>query len=159
MKEFTFYFHAFPLLYTPDTGEAVTHYPDGLLSGVGLPAEHDQYHGNLLGLTPGEHHLHHELAHHLVGELSPWPGGDDALAYGGCPIARLSATGGHVDPEWARDREWLITAVQYGSRGLSHGAAYAEERMGRLPAQHAMLFLTQLMKAKDVPGASCVVVG
>lgn len=141
-------FPKFNLTYDSDTGEAITHYPDGTKSGVGTPSAHDEYHGNLLGLSPGEHHLQHELAHHLVGDLTTWPGGKDGeepLRYGGCPIARLSAIGGHIDEELGRQRETLITAVQYASQGLPTAEVFVKERMGMRPGNYVVQHLGRLM--------------
>lgn len=108
-----FRWSCFELVYTPETGETVTHYVDGTTSGAGQPGWAHRYHGSLLDLSPAEAHLHHELAHHLLGDAAP-----DSPRDGGCIIAWRAAHGINQAPD-AEQREWLYTALQYASRGLA----------------------------------------
>lgn len=108
----------FRVVHDPATGETVTHYPDGTHCGDGQPGADHEYHGALLGMSPALTHLHHELAHHLLGNLAP----DSPPDAGGCIIAWRAAHGVEQD-EHAAARELLYTALQYASRGLSGALA------------------------------------
>ena len=54
------------LVFNPEDGSAITYYGDGRWSGC-APVPDDEYHAAVLVVTPAEHRLMHELAHHLVG--------------------------------------------------------------------------------------------
>lgn len=97
-----FEFDTFYLTYTKESGYVKTNYLDGTMSGC-YPNADDCYHASLLGITPGQHRLLHELAHHVIG-----------LVYGHktCPIVWADAH--HMDmPEDAQELEWIITAISY----------------------------------------------
>ena len=105
-------FPSFSLDWDRPHGTVCTRYPDGTCSASYCVWE-DDYHGMLLGMSREEHRLHHELAHHLVGGCAP-----DAEA-GGCAIVWRDAHGQPQPQPEAGQREWLIMALQYHSRGLS----------------------------------------
>ena len=74
------------------------HYKTG-----GPEADGDAFHARNLGITPMEHRLLHELAHHLVAR---------ALGYPTCPILHAAAFGNPMPPG-ADLLEWYYTAVSY----------------------------------------------
>ena len=104
----TFYLH-----HEPETGQTFTFYRDDVWSGCGVVPE-DHEHAAALGITPQQHRLAHELAHHLVG----------LHYYGdpyGSPVVWRDAhgtpqeEGGMVKPDWSEaDREeWLVNGLVY----------------------------------------------
>lgn len=109
----TFAFPKFNLVWDKETGQTTTYWKDGTESPTWCHWE-DEYHGNLLGITAQEHRLQHELAHHLVGMHAP-----DGKDIGGCLIVWREAHGEEHPEEWSKEREWLITALQYRSCGTN----------------------------------------
>jgi hypothetical protein len=151
----TYHWPGFRLEFDQATGRAVTRYPDGTHSGCGV-VEADRFHARLLGLTPEEHRLQHELAHHLVGALY------SRGAAGGCPIIYRDAHGVPQPQPEADILEWRITALQYHSRGRRYdegriGALIDIEKAGADPYELAAL-LGVLMAAAQV-GLESVTLG
>jgi len=118
----------FRLVYDGTTGAVHTHYPDGTVSGCG-PVPEDAEHGALLGLTPGEHRLAHEMAHHLCALASGV--GDDRQ---GCPIVRADALRQPMPPD-ADTLEHRITAFTYYALDCQHRHAH---EFGALADLHRM---------------------
>lgn len=90
------------LEYIAKTGWVCNHFSDESRSGC-FKNKDDAFHGELLGISAGEHRLIHELAHHNVA----WAMGEKY-----CPIVWNDA---HQQPmpENAQELEWMITAVTY----------------------------------------------
>ena len=102
----------FRLRHDPATGYTVTLYPDGASSGCGVQPG-DEHHAPLLGITPGEHRVVHELLHHLVALHVL---GDQR----GSGVVRRDAHGTLADapevkPGWNENEreEWYVTALTY----------------------------------------------
>jgi hypothetical protein len=101
----------FVLTYDPETGRTVTTYDDLRWSGCD-PVPEDALHAGRLGITPGEHRLAHELAHHIVG----FAGG-----YVGSRVIRWDAH--EIPQDWhaggyeSEIEEWHTTAVVYAALG------------------------------------------
>lgn len=95
-------FEGFRMEYNLHTGAVRTFYPDGKYSHVEVNKDH-AFHSQLLGITPGNANLLHELGHHVVAIT---------LGYYTCPIVHNSAL--HLPmPHEAERLEWLITAISY----------------------------------------------
>jgi hypothetical protein len=91
---------------TYDGETVITRYPDETFTG-GPVVEQDHEHAALLGITPVEHRLVHEVGHHLIAR---------ALSNGefGCPI--LWAAAHNVEmPANASEIERSVTAVTYAA--------------------------------------------
>jgi hypothetical protein len=91
-----------------DGTTVVTRFADGMKTGGGCVPE-DSFHAPRLGMTPEEHRLHHELAHHLVG-----------IAVFGAEHSPVLWRAAHSTPQPEGDaglEEWIVTAVQYASMG------------------------------------------
>lgn len=101
-----YHFPGFVLKYCPTSGEVITYYPDGAWSGC-KPVPDDTFHGNKLGIIPGQHRLLHELTHHVVGLVMPEEG------ITGCPIVWRDAHHEAQEHPSASTREWRITALSY----------------------------------------------
>lgn len=100
------------LEYEPATGTAITRYPRGRWSGCG-PVPEDAMHAERLGISPGEHRLAHELAHHLVGFAAGNPLGSHVVL---CDAFHIP------QDEDGRIEEWHVTAVTYGAFGALNRA-------------------------------------
>lgn len=126
----TFRFPTFRLNWDPSSGACFTFYRDGTKSGCGVVPE-DSYHGERLDLTPEQHRLQHELAHHLVGYA--------LYGFDGSPVVWRDAQGvdqlegGEFKPGWteAAREEWVCNGIQYLSRDRDYedgkAIAHAEE--------------------------------
>jgi len=94
-------------VYDP-AGTVLTHYPDHTRTG-GEVVEEDALHAEALGLSPLEHRLLHELAHHVVALERGVTDGEH-----GCWILWRSAHGLPQREEAGTD-EWYVTAVSYAA--------------------------------------------
>jgi len=109
---------AFTLVLDDTLGVVLTRYPDGSWSG-GAVVDDDAFHARLLGLTPIEHRLAHELAHHVVAlaeQDATFVAGEEPEGGQGCPIIRADAHGWPQAPD-AHVREWRISAFTYYALG------------------------------------------
>lgn len=123
---------AFRLEHDAAIGSAITRYEGRRWTGS-APVPEDTWHGARLGLTPGQHRLAHELAHHLIGlYYYRDPDGSPVLWRDAYHVPQEA--GGWVKADWSEaDREeWLVTAITYRARGKEHdgGAILALEERG-----------------------------
>lgn len=110
MAKIIFEWPSLRLEWDTRAGYADTIYPDGTHSGC-WPHSDDAFHGMRLGLTPEEHRLHHELAHHLLG-----------FALGNENGSGVVWRDAHQETQPERKaelEEWMTTALQYLSLGKS----------------------------------------
>lgn len=101
------------LTYDTGTGEAITHYHESDRWSGCKPVPEDSYHGCKLGISPGEHRLSHELAHHLLGHAY-------YRSDNGSPVIFRDA---HALPQTQPDselEEWMVTALTYYVYGKSY---------------------------------------
>lgn len=86
-----------------DGKETFTTFDNGHWTGGGVVPE-DFFHAEKLGITPEEHRLQHELAHHVIG-----------LMFYGKPYSEVLWSAAHETrlPDYANEEEWLVTALQY----------------------------------------------
>lgn len=112
-------FNGFTLSWDPVSGECYTIYRDGTKSGCGV-VDDDHHHASLLGISPEEHRLQHELAHHIVGVM--------LYGFRGSPVVWRDAQGidqaegGHYKAGWteAEREEWVCNLIQYKSRNKAY---------------------------------------
>jgi hypothetical protein len=101
-----------------DGESVVTFFPSGHTGGGVV--DDDAMHAAALGMTPIEHRLHHELAHHFVG-IAVFDGGFSPVLWkaahrdGDEPPVDVVRS----DYDASAAEEWFVTALQYHSRGCS----------------------------------------
>jgi hypothetical protein len=90
------------LYYDPKEKTVYTYFLDGTRTGGAVVPE-DTEHADLLGITPLQHRLLHELAHSMIAK---------ALGYRECPILMASAHNEPM-PDHANELEWFFTVISY----------------------------------------------
>lgn len=117
----------FSLVLDRDAGTVATVYACGRASVTGIGAD-DVFHAERLGLTPLQHRMAHELAHHLVGLAM----GRGTLGTG-CEIVWSDAHGRPL-PADAGALEHAYTAATYAFIGAPHRPAHGHEyaKLGEL---------------------------
>lgn len=133
-----FQFPTFVLEHDPNTGGAYTRFPDETWSGC-EPVPDDAFHADALGITPAQHRLAHELAHHIVGMR--------VLGWSSSPIVWRDA---HHEPQPDPDpdnEEWLVTGVTYLAWGKTYDPG-VEMDLGE-EAQRIASYLHDLVRLAD----------
>lgn len=116
------------LVFDPLAATVVTFFSGSDAYTGGTVAPDDGTHASRLGMTPLEHRLHHELAHHFIGiTCAKLPYSPTLRKAAGLSVVHPTHSGLALQEAFGAGdshEEWYVTALQYFARGRSadHGA-------------------------------------